>query len=140
MNIDNVKAFVSDHPKELAIGVGGLVAGYFFFGRKGTNADEGESEFTGDGGDMGSDGITPFPTTPTNPAGISIPNPMPVTIQKTHTPNPGPVPKDIAKLFICPTGFYRVWGRDNNANQVMCRSKQSKQDIPAARRKSTVQK
>jgi len=137
MNLDDVKAFVSDHPKEIAIGVGGLVAGFFFFGRKGANADEGDSEFTTDYGDNFTDGITPFPLTPTNPGNVS---PGTGSVGSTHTPNPGPVPKEIAKLFYCPDGFYRVWGRDNNANTVMCRSKASKSDIPATRRKSTIKK
>ena len=136
MTVDDVREFVSNHPKEIAIGVGGLVAGYFFFGRK-ANATEGESDVM-DTPDFGSDGITPFPTTPTNPGNTS---PIPPALPgPSKAPSPGPVPKEIAKLFICPTGFYRVWGRDNNANTVMCRSNASKKDIPAMRRKSTLEK
>ena len=137
MNMNDVTAFVQEHPRELAVGVGGLVLGYVVFGRK-QSATEGENEFV-EPPELSNDGITPYPTTPTNPGGISVgPTPPPTT--NTRTPNPGPVPRDVAKFFICPDGSYRVWGRDNFANTVMCRSKASKKDFPAMRRKSSLQK
>ena len=135
MNLDDVKVFVTDHPKEIVIGIGGLVAGYVVFGRR-SQATEGELSDGIDAPEFGSDGadgITPFPVTPTDPTNSSVVNPsvpIPVTIQ---TRSSGFVQKPIADLFVCPKGFVKRWGRDNMANSVVCRHKATNKDIPATR-------
>lgn len=131
MNLDSVMDFVKEHPKELGIAAAGLIGGALLFRR--TPNDEPMND-TDDDTAYSNDAPTPPSNGYSSGATGQYLPPAPVIQQVTNKidyDTRGKVPADIAKIYKCPNkdAWKRVWGRDANANNVVCRNKTTGKDI-----------